>query len=97
MKELGQSVVLLILMIFGILFNALVFQNLFEWFIADTFNIATISYLQSFGLLLLVSFFRSKKIPEDREPFEVEVKNTGFLIFNSAFALALGFIIKGFI
>jgi hypothetical protein len=43
--------------------NGLVVCLLWRWFIADTFQIATLSLLQSIGVALFVSYFRGSYKP----------------------------------
>lgn len=79
-------------------FGGFTFMTLWAWFVASTFGIAVLSYAQSLGLLLVLSFFKAKHTAtdDDNSAEKLIAVSVGFSTF---YGLLLGFgaIIKLFV
>ncbi|MGM0846948.1 MAG: hypothetical protein ACQEUT_18470 [Bacillota bacterium] len=95
-KPTIEQVILLLLLIIGTTFaQAAVFAILFNWFVADTFGIPSISYAESFGGMLIVAFVKYRYSKEVRTPAET-LNAIGQLYCFYFLTLVIGYVVTLF-
>ena len=93
-----DALLALILVVPVTLLSAYTTMMLWNWFIADTFNIIKLGMWQAYGVDLVVTYLTYKKTPKDKE--EKDYATTiGMVeaVFITVFFLVVGLIIKQFI
>lgn len=97
-EKTQDALIALILMTPALFLSAFTTMKLWNWFIADTFNLIQLSMWQAYGIDLLVSYLTYRKLPKDKD--EKSYQTTLNVIegaFITGFFLLLGFIFKQFI
>lgn len=88
----------LILIIPVTLFSAYTTMTLWNWFIADTFNLIKLSMWQAYGIDIVVSYLTYKKSPSNKEdtPYKTTFGMIEAAMITFTF-LVIGLIVKQFI
>ena len=87
----------LILFIFTSLIQAFVFMNFWKWFIVQTFEIKSLSFIESLGIICFLAFInlRKRRSTKRGEPywFETMAERFGQKVAAIAVIFVLGYII----
>ena len=97
-NKTGDALLALILLVPMTLFSAFTTMKLWNWFIADTFNLIRLGMWQAYGVDLVVTYLTYKKIPKNKEE---KVYGTTLGMLETAMVtlvfLVFGLIVKQFI
>ena len=91
------SLINISLILCGIFINGLVFFKLWNWFIPPVFtNIPSLTITQSYGLILVVSFFRRNESSDtkDSKPISELQPKLYQQIFNTLFLFLIAYLFK---
>lgn len=79
-------------------FGGFTFMTLWAWFVAPTFGIAILTYTQSLGLMLVLTFFKTKSTATDGDNSAEKLIATSFAFYVLyGLLLGIGAIIKLFV
>jgi hypothetical protein len=80
-------------------FGGYVFMKVWEWFPSQIFNLHSITYIESLGLLLLISFFQRKNFKQSKNIDKENEETLYSLVMMSVWlivTLGFGFILQAF-
>jgi hypothetical protein len=86
----------ILLSIGSLFFQTFVFMVVWNWFPSQIFDIKSIEYAESYGLMLVVSFFKGKHFNLNETPKDDFRRITGHYYYM-IFVLIIASIIKTFI
>jgi hypothetical protein len=96
MEQFGKFCFATLLVLLSTTAGGFVFMKMWEWFIAPTFNVQTLSFVQSIGIFLFLTSITAKKVSEDltsKELFDLFSK----LLLYDALMLGVAWIITLFL
>jgi hypothetical protein len=95
---LGAIAAFLLLIALEVVLSGYAISVLWVWFVVDTFNIAALSIPQCIGLALLVSYMTKQYQNDKQEGTATEqlIKAVFILLFKTAFALTVGWVVTLF-
>jgi hypothetical protein len=80
--------------------GGLVFMKIWEWFPSEIFNLSPISYVESLGLLIFLSFFMNKNFKLPNKNKDQQNEETFYKVLCMAvwllITLGFGFILQAF-
>ena len=97
MERLGYFVAFVITLVINTVISAFVVMNLWAWFAVTIFGASMLSFWQSAGLVVLVSFFMSSTGKDYDSIEEALVYITITSVFKAVLYLATGWVIQGMI
>ena len=97
MEAFGKFMAVLLILIISPIIHGFVIVKLWAWFIVPTFNTEPLRIVEAIGIMLLISYIKSKRTEtKDKDFWEELGKNIVFAIFIAIFALTAGWIISKF-
>lgn len=100
MKIIGILATVLTTLIVTPIWRGFVLCKLWTWFVVSTFGVVALNIPQAIGISLISSFLTYQYDEyEDKEKSSTEkmVRLTSICVFSPAFALLIGWIVKGFL
>jgi len=93
----SETITILVLSLIGTFFAGVVFQDIYGWFVADTFNITPITYAQALGLMLFLKFFKNVHRDKDNKTFDENLESVIFAYAYYLLMWGLGFAVSLFL
>jgi ABC-type Fe3+ transport system permease subunit len=96
----GALVLLVGTMVLAYLANGWALMTLWGWFISETFALPALSIVQAIGISIVVGFLTSKysdtQHKDESKGWEAFFKTASYSIIGPVVAVAVGWIVKGF-
>ena len=97
MEKFGKFTAIVLVMIIAPIINGLVVTKLWGWFIVPTFEMNPLRIVEAIGIVLLITFIRSKREKSDSDNFWEDFSaNVVFTVIMTAFVLLAGWVVQLF-